>query len=208
MTLWIKICGMTTEDAVRAAASANVDAIGFVFASSKRQVTPERAAELARLAPSHIARVAVMLHPPQGLVDEVCRVLRPDMLQTDAEDLVSLRVPSEIEVIPVVRAGRATPEPLPSRMLFEGAVSGSGETTDWSAAAQLARRTQLILAGGLNASNVASAITRVRPSGVDVSSGVERAPGLKDPELIHEFVTTARAANVGTGTVGSRALVE
>jgi phosphoribosylanthranilate isomerase len=130
------------------------------------------------------------------------------MLQTDAEDLLSLRVPAEIDVIPVVRAGRATPQPLPPRMLFEGAVSGVGETTDWSAAAQLARRAQVILAGGLNPSNVAAAIARVQPFGVDVSSGVERAPGLKDPELIHEFVASARSANVGTGTVGSRALVE
>jgi phosphoribosylanthranilate isomerase len=209
MTVWIKICGLTTEDAVCAAAAAGADAIGFVFAPSKRRVSAQRAAELARLAPAHIARVAVMQHPAQELLDEVWRVMRPDALQADAEDLAALRVPSELALIPVVRAGRAAPEPLPRRMLFEGPVSGAGETADWSAAAALAPHSQLILAGGLNSSNVANAIARVRPFGVDVSSGVECAPGLKDSALIHDFVRAARsAADVGTRHGGSRALVE
>lgn len=208
MTLWIKICGMTTEDAVRAAVAAGADAIGFVFAPSKRRVSAERAAELARLAPAHVARVAVMQHPSQTLVDEVWSVLRPDILQTDAEDLAALRVPPQLAVIPVLRAGRVAPGPLAERVLFEGPVSGAGETADWSTAAELARRTQLILAGGLNASNVMTAITRVRPFGVDVSSGVESAPGVKDSALIHEFVQSARSA-VSVGTKhGSRAQVE
>jgi phosphoribosylanthranilate isomerase len=209
MTVWIKICGMTSEDAVRAAAAAGADAIGFVFAPSKRQVSAQRAAELARLSPSHVMRVAVMHHPSQELLDEVWRIMRPDVLQTDAEDLVALRLPAELAVVPVLRAGRAVPEQMPPRVLFEGPVSGSGETADWSAAARLAKRTQMILAGGLNASNVASAIARVQPFGVDVSSGVEKAPGMKDPALIREFVETARSAgSVGTRHGVSRAQVE
>ena len=78
-------------------------------------------------------------------------------------------------------------------MLFEGAVSGSGSTADWDAAAELAPRTQLILAGGLGLDNVAEAIRRVRPWGVDVSSGDERRRGEKDPKKIREFVARARA---------------
>jgi phosphoribosylanthranilate isomerase len=83
---------------------------------------------------------------------------------------------------------------LPARMLFEGPVSGAGFPADWSAAARFARRTQLILAGGLNADNVSSAIAAVRPFGVDVSSGVESQPGVKSPHKIVQFVNAARAA--------------
>lgn len=194
MSLWIKICGLTTEDGVAAAVAAGADAIGFVFAPSKRQVNAARAVELARVAPAHVVRVAVMQHPPQNLLDEVWRVMRPDVLQTDVEDLMTLRVPAELIAVPVVRDGRTTPAQLPGRMLFEGPVSGTGEKADWTAAAQLARRTQLILAGGLNSANVSEAIARVQPFGVDVSSGVECAPGIKDPTLINQFVRAARSA--------------
>jgi phosphoribosylanthranilate isomerase len=77
-------------------------------------------------------------------------------------------------------------------LLFEGAVSGQGKLADWDAAAQLAKQTQLVLAGGLNPTNIAQAIATVHPFGVDVSSGVESAPGIKDPEKICEFVRQAR----------------
>lgn len=197
MMLWVKVCGLTTPDAVAAAVDAGVDAVGFVFAESKRKVTPTRAAELARDVPKQIARVAVMLHPSQQELDDVWSQFHPDVLQTDIEDLASLRIPDGLAVTPVVRSGRALPQALPNRMLFEGPVSGTGTTTDWSAAAQLASRTQLILAGGLKPTNVAAAISAARPFGVDVSSGVEAAPGVKDPAKIHEFVRNARTAGNG-----------
>jgi phosphoribosylanthranilate isomerase len=197
MMLWVKVCGLTTEDAVAAAVDARVDAVGFVFAESKRKVTPQRAAELARDVPTHIARVAVMLHPSQQELDTVWSGFRPDVLQTDVEDLASLDVPKALKVVPVLRAGRELPRELPTRVLFEGPVSGTGATTDWSAAAHLASRTQVILAGGLKPTNVAAAIAAARPFGVDVSSGVEAAPGLKDPAKIYEFVRNARAAADG-----------
>jgi phosphoribosylanthranilate isomerase len=193
MTLWIKICGLTTEAGVQAALDAGADAIGFVFAPSPRQVSAQRAAELARSAPSRVARVAVMLHPAQALVDEVWSVFRPDVLQTDIEDLTTLTTPAELRLMPVVRAGRPMTAPLPARILFEGPVSGRGETADWEAASQLARIREVVLAGGLNAANVGEATALVRPFGVDVSSGVEAAPGVKDPMKIHEFVRNARA---------------
>lgn len=195
--LWVKVCGLTSPDAVAAAVNAGVDAVGFVFAESKRKVTAERAAELARDVPKHIVRVAVMLHPSQQQLDEVWSVFRPDVLQTDIDDLSSLRVPEGLQVTPVIRAGRELPNPLPARLLFEGPVSGTGETTDWTAAARLVCRTQLILAGGLKPANVAEAIAIARPFGVDVSSGVEAQPGIKDPAKIYEFVRNARAAGNG-----------
>jgi phosphoribosylanthranilate isomerase len=193
MTLWIKICGLTTEAGVQAALDAGADALGFVFAPSPRQVSAERALQLARRTPSHVARVAVMLHPAQAFLDEVWSVFRPDVLQTDIEDLSGLQTPAGLQVMPVVRAAGAGTATLPARILFEGPVSGRGETADWNAASQLARTREVVLAGGLNATNVGDAIAKVRPFGVDVSSGVESAPAVKDPMKIHEFVRNARA---------------
>jgi phosphoribosylanthranilate isomerase len=186
--MWIKICGMTSADAIDAAAEAKVDAIGFVFAPSPRQVTPGQAAQLAALAPPGILRIAVAQHPLQMKVDEICRLLKPDYFQTDVEDLRELKIPDHIKLLPVVRFGRKTPSPLPGLMLF------IGELADWGRAAELARQTEVILAGGLSPHNVAEAIDAVHPFGVDVSSGVEDVPGVKDPEKIHEFVRAARAA--------------
>jgi phosphoribosylanthranilate isomerase len=191
---WIKICGLTSEAGVGAAIDAQVDAIGFVFAPSKRRVTAERALELSRSIPGAIARIAVFQHPEQALLDEVCEVLRPDVIQTDIEDLASLRVPAFVNVNPVVRAGRALPPQLPARIVFEGPVSGVGVPVNWADAALLARRTNLILAGGLNPENVGEAIRGVNPYGVDVSSGVEASAGLKDPGLIMQFVAAVREA--------------
>ena len=193
MAIWVKICGLTTRDAVEAAVAAGADAVGFVFAPSKRRITPSLARELAQDVPRRIPRVAVMLHPTQSQLDEVCASFQPDVLQTDVEDLQTLRVPMGLAVMPVVRSGGGA-GPY-SRILFEGPVSGVGSTSDWNLAMQLARTTQLVLAGGLNAINIADAIAAVRPFGVDVSSGVEAAPGIKDPARIHEFVRRARAVS-------------
>ncbi len=190
----MKVCGLTTELAVRTAIDAGVDAVGFVFAPSRRQVTAQQAVQLTKSVPTRVQRIAVMLHPSQALVDEVLRVYKPDVLQTDWNDLAELKLPSELLVTPVLRAGRALPDTLPKRFLFEGPVSGIGETADWTQAASLVSRGELILAGGLNPANVAAAIKTVRPFGVDVSSGVEAMPGVKDPQKIIEFVSAARSA--------------
>lgn len=191
--VWIKICGMTTPEAVKAALDAHVDAIGFVFAESKRQVTPQRAAELARPARGRVRCIAVTKQPTQRAVDEILAVFAPDSLQSDWHDLQTLRLPRDLNVIPVLRAGSTEPSPLPSRVLFEGPVSGTGVATDWLAARDMARRTELILAGGLSPANVAAAIAQVQPFGVDVSSGVEHSPGVKSPEKIASFVENVRA---------------
>ena len=192
--MWIKVCGMTTDDAVEAALAAGVDAIGFVFAESKRRVTPQQAAVLAKPARGRVPCIAVTKHPSQGDVDEILAVFKPDVFQTDWEDLQSLRLPPELALLPVLRSGRGEPAVLPARLLFEGPVSGTGVPTDWPSAHAMARRTQLILAGGLSPANVATAISEVQPFGVDVSSGVESSPGLKSPEKIVSFVNAARSA--------------
>jgi phosphoribosylanthranilate isomerase len=197
MTVWIKICGMTTPEAVEAALNASVDAIGFVFAESIRQVTPAKAASLAAPARGRVLCTAVTRHPTQQAIDEIVDVFKPDLLQTDTEDLPGLRIAPQVRLLPVFRRwqGDESPltGPLPARLLFEGLASGSGETSDWVGARHMARRSQLILAGGLNAANVAAAIAEVRPFGVDVSSGVEERPGIKSQVEIARFVSAARS---------------
>jgi phosphoribosylanthranilate isomerase len=194
-TFFIKICGLTTAEAVEAALNEGADAIGFVFAESRRQVTPQQANELAKPARGKAKCVAVTRHPNQRNVDEILSLFSPDVFQTDAEDFATLTLPVTVERLPVVRAGGAEPEPLPARVLFEGPVSGTGTTADWVAARRFARRTQLILAGGLSPENIVQAIAEVQPFGVDVSSGVEQSPGIKSPERIARFVRCARAAS-------------
>lgn len=191
--MWIKICGMTTPAAVTAALDAGVDAVGFVFAESVRRLSPAAAARLAAPARGRIACVAVTRHPSQHELDRIIEVFRPDILQTDAVDLASLKVPVELHTLPVLR-GNPQPGRLPGRVLFEGMASGTGRPCDWESARRVAARTELVLAGGLNAGNVAAAIAEVHPFGVDVSSGVERGPGIKDTAEIARFAQAARAA--------------
>jgi phosphoribosylanthranilate isomerase len=199
--MWIKVCGMTSEQAVATALAERADAIGFVFAPSVRQLEPTRAAQLAAPARGRILCVAVTLHPSQAAIDQILREFNPDVLQTDLADIAQLRLPSQLAVLPVLRAGAALPAALasvvPPRILFEGPRSGTGVATDWTQAGTLARRTQLILAGGLTPHNVAAAIAAVHPFGVDVSSGVESTPGQKDSRKIIEFIQAARAAFAG-----------
>jgi phosphoribosylanthranilate isomerase len=192
--VFIKICGMTTSDAVHAAAAAGADAVGFVFAPSSRRVTPDGAAKLAAHLSAGVLKVAVTHHPEQSLVDEIFDVFAPDYLQSDIEDFDDLELPPGARRLPVLRASKEQPAVLPARVLFEGPASGTGKTSDWDSAAALATKTELILGGGLNAENVSSAIARVRPFGIDVSTGVERSPGVKDPKKIEAFVRAARNA--------------
>jgi len=192
--MWIKICGMTTPEAVAAALDAHVDAIGFVFADSPRQVTPQGAARLADSARGRVRCVAVTRHPDQQTINEILTVFRPDVLQTDAADLRMLQLPAQLELLPVLRRRQDEEKSLPRRMLFEGLASGAGMPCDWVTARHFAQRAELVLAGGLNAANVAFAIAEVRPFGVDVSSGVEERPGVKSPAEIARFVSAARGA--------------
>jgi phosphoribosylanthranilate isomerase len=230
--MWIKICGLTTPDAVAAALDAGADAIGFVFAKSVRQVSPDVAHRLAAPARGRVRCVAVTRHPTQQDIDDIVAIFKPDVLQTDAADLAHLRLPAHLDLLPVFRggvdeddtpggaasttagntasnmfggtarmtaaaaAGTTARNTLPPRILFEGATSGAGIPCDWTAARRVARRTELVLAGGLNPANVAAAIAAVQPFGVDVSTGVEVRPGVKSPTEIANFVRAAREPRV------------
>lgn len=197
MTLLVKICGVTSEEAIEAAVDSGADAVGFVFhAPSPRNVMPGRAAALARRLPRGIASVAVTMHPRQADVNRVLAEFRPDIWQSDAADFEAMCLPGSIECWRVLRGARAA-VPGAGRVLFDAAESGAGRRADWSAAAAIARRNALILGGGLDAGNVGVAIAAVRPAGVDVSSGVERAPGVKDAARIRAFIAAARAAMRG-----------
>jgi len=192
--MFVKICGVTDRAALDAAVDAGADAVGFVFAESVREIEPARARELCRDLPAGVLRVAVMRHPTPEQFKAVIDEFAPDWVQTDAGDLAGLKLPAAIGALPVYRDGDAIAvDSLPGRLLFEGRVSGSGETADWEEAGRLAARTEVILAGGLSDANVGAAIAAVRPFGVDVSSGVEIARGRKDPRRIREFVARIRA---------------
>ena len=189
----IKICGLTDEAAVRAAVDAGAGAVGFVFAESPRRVTPARAAELAAGVPAGVSRVAVMLHPTDAEWQAVRREFRPDVLQTDRADFACLDVPDNVVRWPVMREGDAC-EAWPELFVYEGRASGKGRTVDWQLAGEHARRGRMVLAGGLDCDNVTAAIRTVRPFGVDVSSGVEAAPGKKDTHKIRAFIAAVHAA--------------
>jgi len=196
-SLWIKVCGLSDAAGIDAAARAGVQAVGFVFHEpSPRNLSIADAAALQAVVPPGIERIAVFLHPSQALLDAVIARVRPDCVQMDASDLASRMIPSSLPVLPVMRSGSTPTSPtgLPARFLLESALSGAGERADWSEAARLAGRAQVVLAGGLDAGNVGEAILAVRPYGVDVSSGVESSRGVKSPALIRDFVMAARAA--------------
>ena len=196
MSILVKICGLNDGEAVQAAVDAGADAVGFVFYDkSPRNLSPEQAARLAVDVPASVLRIAVMLHPEATLWNEVSDALRPDVVQTDIDDFSYLQVADGINKWPVLREGSvAEKEKLPATFVYEGSRSGHGQTVDWNAAAAIAHRGQMILAGGLTIDNIADAINRVAPYGVDVSSAVESQPGKKDVALITAFVAAAKSA--------------
>lgn len=193
MTVFVKICGLQERKHVDAAVAAGADAVGFVFAESVRRVTPDHARAISAAVPEDVKRVAVMLHPANDEWLEVLRIFDPDVVQTDANDFDALDVPYSVERWPVFREGGSKPD-TDGTFVYEGPKSGQGEAVDWSAATGIAAKGDMILAGGLDATNIATAITTVRPFGVDVSSGVESSPGQKDSGRIRQFISAARAA--------------
>jgi phosphoribosylanthranilate isomerase len=196
--MFIKICGITDEAGLLAASRA--DAVGFVFAPSPRRITPAAAASLAARLPSGVRTVAVLSHARQSDIDAVCAVFRPDLVQTEVTDDLSL--PDGVSLLPVFHDRDTVLDELtvlshPGEMvILEGAaVGGQGIVGNLARAAQAsAMQQRLILAGGLSPANVADIITTVRPWGVDVSSGVESRRGVKDPQLIHQFIDAAKSA--------------
>lgn len=198
----VKICGITRPEDAEVAESAGADAIGLIFApDSKRLITLERAAAIAERVGPLITRVGVFVDAPLEQVLAAVHHLRLGAVQLHgSEDSVyAAAVRKETRVIRAVSFRPGLPlEGLAhfpaDALLVDGLRPGSGETFDWSQASSLMGAPHLILAGGLAPENVAAGIRALRPYAVDVASGVEASPGIKDPEKVAAFVRNARAA--------------
>ena len=212
----IKICGLTREEDVQAAVAAGADAVGFVFyEKSPRYVTPARAAELIALLPPFVTPVGLFVnHSAQQVADTVA-VAPISLLQFHGDETAQqcaeaaraagrafVRVfrvkpdTSGAELLEYERLCRASSGLFSGLLLdtFVDAYGGAGKVFDWSLIPKdLAHRA--VLSGGLSVQNVTGAVASVRPYAVDVSSGVERAKGIKDARLIAEFIRGVRAAD-------------
>jgi phosphoribosylanthranilate isomerase len=198
----VKICGITTAAGVRAAVEAGADAVGFVLADSPRRVALGAARELAAGLAPFVATVAVLRYPDPEEVREIVRVLRPDVVQSEPVPGLAAALGPGVRLLPVLHEGpsleREAAQCGAAALLLEAAGRGGrGVAPDWERAARLAARVRLVLAGGLAPHNVVDAIRRVRPYAVDVSSGVESSPGVKDADLVREFVLAVRRAEDG-----------
>ena len=187
MTLFTKICGVTDRDTALVAAKAGTTAIGLVFAESRRRVDLVTASRIADAVRGETAIVAVFKCPDPGEVDEVLRVVGPDLVQADQDHVQGLDVPT----LPVYRQGSPA-TPSGGLFLFEGPVSGVGRQVASASARAMNEKGDMVLAGGLTPANVASVVADIRPYGVDVSSGVEVLPGRKSAALIESFLARAR----------------
>lgn len=185
----VKICGLSTPEAVQTAVEAGADYIGFVFAPSKRQVTLEQARQLATGIPKEVQKVGVFVSPQKEEVEEACRVVGLDLIQVHGpmDETILLEFP--LQTIRAVQMGkdRALPETGADYLLFDAPVAGSGQIFDWQELETQKVTKPFFVAGGLTANNVADAIRFFHPYAVDVSSGVE-TNGKKDQEKIKRFI--------------------
>jgi phosphoribosylanthranilate isomerase len=202
----IKICGITRPEDALSAINSGADAIGLVFyAKSSRAVSVEQAREIASVVPPFVTLVSLFVDAPTASVEDVLAQLPVGLLQFHGDErpdycasfdrpwIKALRVREGMDV-----AGASAAYASGSGILLdawqEGVPGGTGKTFDW----HLARQNDslpLVLAGGLNPGNVGKAVTEVRPWAVDVSGGVESAPGIKDSEKIKQFIAAVRAAD-------------
>jgi phosphoribosylanthranilate isomerase len=211
MPVEVKICGLSDEEGVDAALAAGADFVGFVFfAPSPRNVAPARAAALGARARGKAQVAALTVDAGDGLLVEVVEALRPDLLQFHGRE-----TPERVAAIrarfgrPVMKAiGVAASADLAATIRYAAAdrflldakppthatrPGGNAATFDWTLLAGFACSKAWLLAGGLTPENVAEALAASGAAGVDVSSGVESAPGKKDPALIQTFVAAVRA---------------
>jgi len=197
---WIKICGITSAEDARMAAAAGADAVGLVFAESKRRVSLNDARAIVRMLPEGIEAVGVFVDEDPETVRDLAADLGLDGVQLHGSES-----PGECERLPLKTIKRFPVLPSDSRdslrrrmepyrvfarLLDPGA--GDGVSFDWSLAKGHSGR--LIVAGGLTPDNVASVVRMLHPFGVDVSSGVESGPGKKDPVKMHRFIEEVRCA--------------
>ncbi len=206
MRVRVKICGFTEPEALDAAIQAGVDAVGFVLDPSPRQLTLDQAAKLIARVPEDVDTVAVVGRPNLTELLRIRDKLAPRWIQIMADALTPVPDRAGLRLIPAFQDGPGlmqrvqtykaeTGRKLPL-VLVDGPSPGSGRLADWDQVAQVSSSARLMLAGGIRAENVADAIHRVRPHAVDLSSGVERTRGEKDPGLIREFMAAVRAVEV------------
>lgn len=205
MSVTVKICGITSvEDAV-AVTDAGADAIGLMFyEDSPRHVTLEQAREIAAAVPPHVARVGVFVNAETAFIQQAVAECMLNILQFHGDE-----TPEQCRGFPVMTMkafrmrGPETLEQLPEYgtdgflldAYVKDALGGTGETFNWGLAVRAAEFGKpIFLAGGLTPDNVADAVQQVRPFGVDVSSGVESAPGKKDADAVWSLVAAVRAA--------------
>lgn len=185
----VKICGLSTKEAVKTTVSAGADYIGFVFAPSKRQVTLEQAAELAKLIPVNVKKVGVFVSPSRAELLEAVDKVGLDFVQVHGQvvDKLFENLPcGSIQAVQVDGEGHV-PNSQADYLLFDAPVAGSGQTFDWGRLDTTELAQPFFIAGGLNEDNVARAIQHFSPFAVDVSSGVE-TNGQKDHEKIRRFI--------------------
>ncbi len=198
--MFIKICGVTNEEDALLAVAVGADAVGFVFAPSSRQVAITRVAEIVRRLPPDILTVGVFRNElPERVIKIVNNTgLMAAQLHGFESPVQVQKVKSEVRtVFKAVVAGSESFQAAASfgadAVLVDSAEPGSGEVFDWQMAENAPQGVPMILAGGLTPDNVVGAIGKVQPWGVDVSSGVERSPGVKDPILVRAFVEAVRS---------------
>ena len=185
----VKICGLSTKEAVKTAVSAGADYIGFVFAPSKRQVILEQAAELAKLIPADVKKVGVFVSPSRAELLEAVDKVGLDFAQVHGQvvDKLFENLPcASIQAVQVDGDGHV-PNFQADYLLFDAPVAGSGQTFDWGQLDTTKLTQPFFIAGGLNEDNVVEAIQHFTPYAVDVSSGVE-SNGQKDQEKIRRFI--------------------
>lgn len=199
----IKVCGLTRIEDARIAADLGVDAIGLVFwARSPRAVTLAQAAAIVRALPPFVTAVGVFVNEAGAAIDRIVREAGLGAVQLHGDEPVDEWTRPCVPVIKAVAADRGCdPDAVsgwPARvtpLLDAGDAErrgGTGRTADWSVAARCARLRPIVLAGGLSPENVREAIAAVRPAAVDVSSGVEDEPGVKNAARLAAFVRAAR----------------
>jgi phosphoribosylanthranilate isomerase len=202
----IKVCGMTNVGDAIAAAGFGADALGFIFhAPSPRGITPERAKEIIAALPERVVRVGVFVNSPAEEVTRIAAFCGLDLLQLHGDETPAYcrRFPPErlIKALsPRAPGDLVALATYPVRAFLIDArepdrYGGTGKPADWMLAALIARRYPLVLAGGLGEANIGAALEVVAPAAVDLNSGVERAPGLKDHGKLQRTIAIIRAAD-------------
>ena len=210
----IKICGLTRPEDAAAAVSSGADALGVVLAPSKRRVTLEQAAAVFAEVPPLVSRIGVFVDASAGEVAEAVARLGLSAVQFHGDEPPAVCASLPVPVIKALRVGPgfaadvadayrgAVAALLLDALVADGARGGTGVAFDWyDVAARLPGWAPVIVAGGLGPTNVAEAVRVLRPYGVDVSSGVEGSPGIKDHALVDSFCAAVRAADLEVADV-------